>query len=248
MTQESFVDTSSQQENNVSAPEPSHQVTPQEKLIPQSEVNRIVQSATERVRDKTRREFHQNQPAPTDNYLAQQPTQAASPVFDESKMRQIAAEEAQKRQDEKDRYYQEQLQLQQGHRMANDYIAKSESNKHKYADYDKVVGEFIAKLPGGFADIADIVGMSSGFEDTAGITYEIAKNPVKIGLIRQAYQVSPSIGMAEMQRLADSIRINNDAQHITLPNEPLGHIKPSPVNTDSGKMTVSDFRKKFSKR
>jgi hypothetical protein len=245
MTQESFLNTSSQQESNVGASEPAIQ----EKMIPQSEVNRIVQSATERVRDKTRRELQQIAPAQADNYLAQQPAQNATvPVFDETKMRQIAAEEAQKRQDEKDQYYHKQLQLQQGQKMANDYIARTESNKHKYPDYDKVVGEFIEKLPGGYADIADIVGMSSGFEDPAGITYELAKNPVKIGLIRQAYQVSPNIGLAEMQRLSESIRINNDAQRVKLPNDPLGHIKPSPVNTDSGKMTVSAFRKAFSKR
>lgn len=209
-------------------------VTPSEKMVPQSKVDEIVRHSNARVAEKARNEAvdeykrsssQNSQPASVGGMSSVTPEQ----------IRSIIAEEHQK-------YAQsiyDQSAVEQANRTAQEFLGKLNTASDLYPDFKDTV----SKLP--FSSISHVVGLANESENTAEVMYELAKNPLKMANINSLAQLNPDLARTEMNKLAASIKLNAEAKNAKLPNSPLTQIKSSPVNTDSGSMSVKDFRKVF---
>lgn len=204
-----------------------------EKLVPQSKVDEIVRHSNARVAEKARSEEaekwrHQESPQ-------QAPSIGGMPSITPDQIRAIVAEENQKHL----QAVQHQAAQQQGDRIAQEFFSKLTSGSHLHPDFNETVSE----LP--YGEIPGVVALANNCENTAEIMYELAKNPLKLANIDSLTKINPNLANKEMSKLAASIKLNAEAKNAKVPNSPLTQIKSSPVNTDSGSMTVSDFRKMF---
>jgi hypothetical protein len=131
------------------------------------------------------------------------------------------------------------MQTQEGMRIANDFISKVEAGKQDFPDYDSVVGQ----LP--LVNMPHIVALARDVDNTAGVMYELAQNPTKIASLTQLMNLHPQLARNEMKKLSDSIKKNEEAKQQKQANEPLSRTQPSPVGIDNGTRSVRDFQKMF---
>lgn len=206
-----------------------------EKVFKQSEVNDLLGRAKVEAVERYKRSAGQP-PSPSNQPLHQQHLEH---MQSEENIRRMAAEEAQHLRDKWIEDAQRTAHEQEAKRITSDFLTKLEGGKSKYQDYDQVLGDFE------FGAIPHVVQMATMLDNTADIMYDLAKNPSKIGNLQQLIQISPKLAYAEMQRLAQSLKDNESAQGVKMPNQPLSQMKPSNTGTDNGAMTVSDYRKKY---
>ena len=197
---------------------------PTEKTFSQSEVNKIAA----RVREQTRTEYASRyQPA-------EQNQQQSNSQSGMGGMINMSSEQLERLVQDK---IKEQSHLETAKQIANDFTNKMMAAKDKHPDFEEAVSQL--NLP----TIPHIVHWANSLDNTADVMYDIAKNPSKFANILMLSQTAPQLAQREMQKLSDSIKKNVEAQNQPSVKEPLSQIKPSPVGTDNGSMTVRDLRK-----
>lgn len=202
------------------------QFTSEEKTFRQSEVNDIVGRAKHEAVERFKR---------ADNAAPQQNNVGLST----DEIRRITAEETTRLRDEWQREAYQKAQYQEAEKVANEFLSKLKTGKDKYSDFDNVVGDV------DFQYIPHIVQLANSVDNTHDVMYELAKQPTKLANLQQLMAISEPLARKEMQRLSQSIKDNEAAAGIKLPNEPLSQLRPSNVGTDNGAMTVGDYRKKY---
>jgi hypothetical protein len=216
-------------------------VTPaSEKLFTQSELNSIVGREKVAAREKSKQEalaelrqsmasqpeqqYAQNQ-MPNAN-IAQQ-SLGGMPAVSEQMIRQLASQEVQRL-----------VENANAERFVKDFYTKIDAAQDEYPGLKESLNDM------NLVKNSHIVMMANGFENTAAIMDELRNNPAKMELISSIFNnQSPANAHKEMQKLAQSIKANKEAELAPSAKAPLSQIKPSPVGTDGGKMTVSDYRK-----
>jgi hypothetical protein len=206
-----------------------------EKVFKQQEVNDIVGRAKhEAVESYKRRAELSNA-----NTQAQPMHQQHLENLNTETVKRIAAEETQRLRNEWMQDAQRNAQEQDAQRIANEFLTKLDTGKGKYQDFDTVINNVE------FASIPNVVALSNMVDNTADVIYELGKNPMKIAGLQQLMSISPKLALSEMQRLSQSIKDNETAGKVRMPNEPLSPLKPSVTGTDNGEMSVADYRKKY---
>jgi len=201
---------------------PENNVAPEEKLVPQSQVNKIVGRAKE------------------DAYSSGiKDGMSQSNAVSEERIRQIADEAAKTNAQNLNDQYSKKMQEEQARhlvdRFQNDLIA----GKEKYPDILKdVEGLQLQTMP-------TLVKHALDSGHTAEFMHELANNPQKALAIHQAEMLGNPVLAARLTRdLAASI--NNNlvaAKTMGTPKEPLSQIKPSPEASGDDGMSIADLRK-----
>ncbi len=224
----------------VSSPSPAPQApaTSEERTFRQHEVNDLIGRAKSEAVERFKRESslasHQQQHQPSQ--INAQTTAGLS----HDEVRRMAAEEAQRLRDQWIEEANVKSQQQDAQRIAGEFFQKIDAGKSKYQDYDSVMKDV------DFGAIPHIVQVANMMENTADVMYELGKNPGKIGIIQQLLNISPSLAMAEMKKLSQSIKDNSEAQSFRHPNEPLSQLRPSNQGMDNkGALNVSDYKRKY---
>lgn len=205
-----------------------------EKHLPQSQVNEIVQREKRHAYDKGLRE------AEAKYQSSQNQNQSMGGVPQDisvERIQQLAADAAQKQYQSLIDDHQKTAQMNEAQRVANEFIGKMEQGKAHYSDFDNVVGQLEYK------EIPHIVHLANTTDNTADIMYELANNPSKIATLTMLMQTSPKLAQMEMAKLSSSIKKNMEAKSSPQANAPLSQIPHSTVGTDTGKLTVRDYRK-----
>ncbi len=245
--------TNTEQGQTLTTPESSPAPAPVEKMVPQSKVDEIVRHANARVAEKTRQEvesrYQAQQPAaPTQPTYAPAPTGAAIGGM-QGDIQSMIANQVQQTFQQKEQQYAQQNQIEYANRIQRDFESRLDAGKDSYPDFDDVTKSFP------FVSFPLSVLTSMNFENTADIMYEAAKNPTKLKNLEDMARVdaenarigiSSNLAYREMQKLAESIRINKQAGNVKTANSPLSQIQPSPGGIDNGSIqnaTVSDLRK-----
>lgn len=197
----------------------------QEKVLKQSEVDKIVGNVKRETLEKARREYESKMqmaqtPPATQSYNENQVS------MPEEQLRRMINEEAQK-----------QANYAAANRVAQEFISKLEATKSKYPDFEEKVSAL--NLP----SIPQIVGIANSMDNTGDIMYEIANNPSKFASVMVLAHTAPHLAEAELRRLSDSIKKNEAAAKQPTANEPLSQVKPSITGTDNGSSSVRDLRK-----
>lgn len=160
--------------------------------------------------------------------------------FDDTRYRKIAAEEAQRLRDQWLQDAQTKTQEEYAQRTVNNFFTKINAGKEKYQDFDKVTDGIEY---GNFPNVVQL--LAEYVDNSSGVLYELGKDRIKMANLEFLAEKSPRDAIVQAQRLAQSIRDNESAINTQFPNEPLSQMKPTNTGTDSGSLTVSDFRKKY---
>jgi hypothetical protein len=213
----------------------------EERTFKQSEVTDIVKRERNEAVDRYQR-LQREQPEYAaqkyGNAVQQQPTQSGQ--FDESHYRNIAAEEAQRLRDqwisEANTKHQEDL----AQKTVQNFYSKVQQGREKYQDFDKVTGQIE------FAAFPNVVQLlADHLDNSADVMYELGKDLSKMEVLESMAIRSPKAAILQAQRLADSLKANEQAANIKHPREPLSQLRPSNTGMASGVMSVGDFRKKY---
>lgn len=216
---------------SVSTPTPS-QATNDERTFRQHEVNDIVgrakHEAVERYKRANEAQFNQA------------PQQQPSSYNSDERFRQIAAEEAKRHLDSVRQDALQQSQNEMAQRTVNSFYSKIQTGKEKYQDFDKVTGDIdLARFP-------NIVQLMAEYVDNPqDVYYELGRDRIKMATLESLAERSPQDAIKAAHALAQSIKDNEQSAKVRLPNEPLSTLRPSNTGTDTGAMSVSDYRKKY---
>jgi hypothetical protein len=234
MTQESFVGDQNHQTDVVSSDQSSTSVPAQsvsqttEKMIPQSQVNEIVKSATARVADKYRNESVQKQ--------SEHPSSSG---LTEEEVRRIATETSKRQHEESLQAYRQDVLNNQARTIAEQFRGKMEAAKGKYEDFDQITQPTVS------GNYGTVILFLNSLENGADVLYDLSKNPEKLEKIEEMLKKDRSGELASrtLKSWSSSIKINEQAKNAKVPNEPLRQIQPSPTSTDDGSYTLRDLRK-----
>jgi|SRR6267154_3399361 len=229
-----------------------------ERTFKQSEVNDLVgrakSEAIERYKRDTSVASHNNyqpqqqQYAPQQNPQGnmQQPYQSGNDAQSEERIRRMAAEETQRLRNEWIQESHRNAEEQNAQRIASEFFTKLDAGKGKIENFDKVMADLDLR------SIPYHVQLASTMDNTAEIMFELASNPTKIGSLQTLIDIDmragrqPKLAMAEMKRLSDSIKANQQASNFRSPNEPLSQLRPSNAGTDNNRaLGVADYKRKY---
>jgi uncharacterized membrane protein YheB (UPF0754 family) len=202
----------------------------QEKMIPQSQVSKIAAREARQAAEKTRQdmlaEFERQQVA-KDVEPAQQQNMGGMP--------QIAPEQM------------EQYILQAAHRMSTKMTADKMA-----ADFESKIKTEIEQDPD-FGDLYDSLNMAqhpelviwmNGMDNAGKVVKDLANNPSKFAnILMLAKSNMAGLAQSELNKLSESIKVNQAAQAQPKVKEPLDQLSPSSIGTGNGELSVSDFMK-----
>lgn len=200
-----------------------------ERMIPQSEVDKLVYGVKRESYEKGHREAQAAEEARRAQMAAPQAqSMGGMPQLSQEQIRNMIAEEAQKRAREEHAL-----------RFANDFVGKLEAGKTKYDanDFDKTMQDL------NLQSIPHVLELTGGVDNAADVMYHLGKNPTKLGSLVTLAYVNPKLAQVEMHKLSESLRTNESASNVPSIKEPLTQIKRSTVGADTGKRTVADLRK-----
>lgn len=218
--------------NSVAPNQSSGSQETQEKVLRQSEVDKIVGSVKRETLEKARREYEnklqmaQMQPATPSYTPDNQALNMGHGSIPEDQIRRLINEEAQK-----------QSNYAAANRVAQEFISKLEATKSKYPDFEEKVAAL--NLP----SIPQIVGLANSMDNTGEIMYEIASNPSKFANLMVLSHTAPHLAAEEFKRLSASIKKNEEAAKQQSAQEPLSQIKPSNTGSDNGSAGFREYKK-----
>ena len=218
--------------------------TPEERVFKQSEVNDIVKRAKHgAVEDYRRLQSEQPQYAQQKyGEAAPHQPQNTPPAVNthESEIRRLAAEEAQRLRDQWVQDAQTRSQTENAQKIVQDFWNKISPGKEKYQDFDKVTGDIeYAKFPSVVQLLAQYV------DNSHDVLYELGKNRINLSQLELLAERSPKDAIVHAQRLSQSLKDNEAAGKMRLPNEPLSQMRPSSSGTDNGVLGFKDLKKKY---
>jgi hypothetical protein len=214
---------------------PAIETDAQEKQLPQSQVNKIVQHEKSKIEEKYQRQLAalQAQQQETQQQQTQRPNPSSTnPNLDMDEVYQqvrdkLSAEIEQKQREAK------------ASQTVNAYFSKMAQGKEAYADFEEVTKDFD---PAAFPQLA---ALSAQLDNTADIIYELAANPSKLVTLDTLATRNPRQAQAELLKLSKSIGLNKQAQtdsEARYTPAPLARLQPSKVSGSNGKMEIRDLR------
>jgi len=233
-------DTSSSPATN-SAPESNVQSAPsqaEERSFRQSELNDIVKRAKHDAVETYKRTVSQ-QP----EYAAQkygEIPQYQPPHTNESDIRKLAAEEAQRLRDTWVKEAQSKAEADNAQRIVQNFWNKVAPGKEKYQDFEQVTSNIEY---GQFPNVVQL--LAEYVENSHDMLYEMGKDRLKMAQLEQLALMSPKDAIIQAQRMSQSLKDNESASKIRMPNEPLSQMRPTNTGTDSGALSVKDLRSKY---
>lgn len=233
------------QDTNVSQPTPMEVKTPEERTFKQSEVSNLVSRAKNEAVETYRRQ-QQERPEYVEQKYGSQPqvqnqTQPTNSSSHDDRIRQVAAEEAKRHYENVRQEAYQRSQDEMAQRTVQNFRNKVLSAKEKYQDFDKVAPseDVLASYP-------NVVQLLGDYVDNSGdILYSLGQDFTKLELIESMASRTPQAAILHMQKLSQSLKDNEAASKTKLPNEPLHQMRPSNTGTDSGAMSVGDYRRKY---
>lgn len=231
-------------ESDAQAPVP----TPPEKMLSVSRVNELVKKAKRDGERKMQEQLdvakqqieqlqgQQGQP-PVQQQQQQQPMQQQQQgTMSPEQMQQVMQMVQQKQQEEQAARHKEQLEK-EVNEVAEQYFGKLAQGREAFEDFDDVTASFDP------AAFPQLVFLATQADNTAAIIYELQKNPAKLATLSHLVDKSPSMARAEIAKLSQSIKTNQDAKNnLQEAQDPLSRLKPSPVGTDNGKKGIKDYK------
>lgn len=217
-------------DNSVNEPE-------QEKMLSQSQVNKIVQHEKAKAAQTIKRDLEERHQRELEQIKSQQQQQTQR---NEQVPRELDANAIYQQVQEKFNQEMEQRRLKdEVDRVAHTYISKMEQGKSAYDDFEEVTKEFD---PTAFPQLTYLV---AGLDNAADVIYDLSRNPLKLAGLDRLAEKNPRQAQAELLKLSRSITENRQAQSDENSNQvaaPLDRLQSSRVSGSNGKMGIRDLR------
>lgn len=211
-------------------------LTEEEKMLPQSEVNKLIGTAKshaeERGRAKAEAEYQQR--------LSELQAQKQAAMARGEDTRDIDVDALYQQVHERFNREMQERQLQMHMKEVADAFTSKMQGQKNYSDFDEVTQGFNA------AEFPQIVYLIANMDNAQDIVYELAKNPQKLAYIDYLAQRSPKTAQTELRKMSSSITSNLAAlaeEQQAKTNAPLDRMSPSLKTGSSGQLSVSDLRK-----
>jgi len=209
----------------------------QEKMLPQSQVNKIVQHAKEKAAQSARREAEERYQRELEAINSQPQRQAER---NESVPRDVDANAIYQQVQERFNQEMQQKQLEaEMSRVANQYQSKMQMGRDSYEDFEEITADYD---PTAWPQITYLV---AGMDNAADIVYELAKNPLKLAGLDRLAEKDPRGAQAQLLKLSKSIAENKLAKSEEQSQSvaaPLDRLQPSRVSGSNGKQSIRDLR------
>ena len=206
----------------------------EERMIPQSQVNKIIKHKTYEAAQIQREleERHQKE-------LAE--IQAKQSQRNETVPREMDANAIYQQVQERFNEEMQQRRIKEEmDRIANSYLSKMEQGKDSYEDFEEVTKEFD---PTAFPQLTYLV---AGMDNAADVIYDLSKNTTKLAALDRLAERNPRQAQSELLKLSRSITENRQAQldeNSQQVAEPLDRLQSSRVSGSNDKMGIRDLRK-----
>lgn len=215
---------------------------PEEKMLPQTQVNDIVKREKMAAADRARREVEAEYMQRMQSQQMQPQAQGNAPNVDPEQMySDLSARlmaEFERKQEEAMQARMEQERKDRSAAMAAQYFDKMRNGAELFEDFEEVLADF---KPGAFPEVALLAGQ---LDNTAEVMYELAKNPSKLADINVLAKSDPEWAIKQLKKLSESIESNKQAMNVRSPNAPLSKIKSSNIGgVDAAPRSVDDLRR-----
>lgn len=205
-----------------------------EKLVPQSAVDKAVKHAKHLAYEQGKKEAlialqSQNQDTPKNVIENNQAIQSLGgmPALSAEQVKKMIVEHSE-----------QQAQHYHAHHIANEFLGKISTGKDKYPDFDETIDALE------LSTIPEVVQLANSFDNTADVMYELGKNPHKVAsLLALSRLGNGKLAYLETKKLSDSIKQNQNALQQPTAPEPLSQLKPSQVGLDNGTLSIKELRK-----
>lgn len=209
-----------------------------EKMLSQSQVNKIVQHEKAKAAQTIKREMEERHQRELESIQSQQQQQSQR---NENVPRDMDANAIYQQVQERFNQEMQQRRLKdEMDRVATSYLSKMEQGKTAYEDFEEVTKEFD---PTAFPQLTYLV---AGIDNAADVIYDLSRNPLKLAGLDRLAEKNPRQAQAELLKLSRSIAENRQAQSDESSQsvaEPLDRLQSSRVSGSNGKMGIRDLRK-----
>lgn len=209
-----------------------------EKMLSQSQVNKIVQHEKAKAAQTIKREMEERHQRELESIQSQQHQQSQR---NENVPRDMDANAIYQQVQERFNQEMQQRRLKdEMDRVATSYLSKMEQGKTAYEDFEEVTKEFD---PAAFPQLTYLV---AGIDNAADVIYDLSRNPLKLAGLDRLAEKNPRQAQAELLKLSRSITENRQAQSDESSQsvaEPLDRLQSSRVSGSNGKMGIRDLRK-----
>lgn len=231
----------------------SGQEPQQEKMLPQSEVDRIIRQRLIEKEERVTKQLEEKYLAQLEALQKQQQEQAAANIQTQQQQRNQQVPEAvdidqmyqkltekfnQDRQKELEAQKEQQL-YHEMEQIANNFYGKMEQGAANYEDWATVTQNFEAdKFP-------QLVTLLAGMDNAADVLYELSQNPMKLINVDELARRSPRMAQAELAKLAASIQTNQTAMQnrdAMSTQPPLARLQPSKISGSNGQLSIQDLK------
>jgi len=214
-----------------------------ERMVPQSEVDKLVVATKRETAEKFKREADNQARSQADKAGVSEsapvnPGMGGMQMFDSKKIRDEVLGEIRGEFEAKQKQYDEQSKRKRAEEFVVEYEGKLAIGKERYEDFDDAISSIDPN------EFVDVIMLANDAEGTADIMYELAKNPQKLIQVAAAAQMSKSQAKRIINEIAQSMKLNRDAAgNKPTTNQPLPRSKASTAGTSSGELkTIADFR------
>lgn len=222
------------QSNEVVTEQATQEAAPvQEKMLPQSQVNKIVAREAKQAAEKARREAQMEYEKLQTHKAVEEQQQSASQM---GGIPQMTPQQI------------EQHIMQAAHRMSTQMTADKMAK-----DFESKIQAEIESDPD-FGDVYDSMNIAAhpelviwmnGMDNSAKVVKELGHNPAKFAhILMLAKSGMPQLAQKELGKIHDSIKTNQAALNQPKSKEPLDQLSPSSIGRDNGEnLSVSDYGK-----
>lgn len=211
----------------------THVAPENEKMISQSQVDKIIKHKTYQAA-QIQRDMEERHQRELEEIRAKQ-TQR-----NENVPRDVDADALYQQVQERFNKEMEQRQIKEHiDSVANSYLSKIEQGKSTYDDFEEVTKDYD---PRAFPQLTYLV---SGIDNAADVIYDLSRNPLKLAGLDRLAEKNPRQAQAELLKLSRSISENRqakadeDSQSVAAP---LDRLQSSRVSGSNGKMGIRDLR------
>ncbi len=161
--------------------------------------------------------------------------------FQEENIKRVVADTMRGMRDEWAAEQQQKWEAEQANKIVNNFWNKVNPAKEKYSDFDQVVQNM------GLGDFTQTVQLLADHVDNAGdVLYALGKDMGKLATLEGWAAKYPQVAISEVRKLSQSLKDNESASKVRVPNEPLSQIQPRNVGLgDGNSASVKDWRARF---
>lgn len=220
---------------------PMEGAQPEQNLLTQEQVNKIVASRVARATESARREAEERYQREIEALNAQkeQRNASVSREVDADSIYQQVQERWNREQQALQQKMQEDQLKEQMAQVAKNYTSKISEGAKYHEDFDEVMKDHDATA------FPQLTFLLSGIDNAASVLYDLVKNPMKLAALDRLSEKNPRQAQSELMKLSKSIADNQQAQseaESQVTPQPLDRLSPSRIASNNGKMSVRDLR------